>query len=161
MKNAGVKKTADKSVFPNDAGTLSALVCAALMCAALLVTGTSWIASAAESASPGAVASVNEMMTRIVQPTSDAVFYISRTPPETDEDWRRLENQTLMLAESANLLLIPGYRSEQQQWLTDSLMMRDAATAAYNAARNKDLMALEDLNGALYESCESCHNATR
>lgn len=129
--------------------------------AAVMVAGSSWIVGAAEPAGPQALASMNEMMTRIVQPTSDAVFYVSRTPPESDEDWRRLENQTLMLAESANLLLIPGYLREQQQWIRDSLMMRDAATAAYTAARNKDLMALEELNGALYESCESCHNAAR
>lgn len=132
----------------------------AVACAAGLMSA-SWWALAAESASPQALASMSELMTRVIQPTSDAVFYVSRTPPESDEDWRRLENQTLMLAESANLLLIPGYVRDQPQWFTDTLLMREASVAAYNAARNRDLMALEDLNGALYESCESCHNATR
>lgn len=33
--------------------------------------------------------------------------------------------------------------------------------AAYKAAQTKDLAALEELNNALYESCESCHMATR
>ncbi|MDO8908365.1 MAG: hypothetical protein Q7W55_07685 [Pseudohongiella sp.] len=125
------------------------------------VASSLWVVSAADSAALQATTSMSELMTRVVQPTSDAVFYVSRTPPATDEDWRRLENQTLMLAESANLLLIPGYVREQEQWTTDSLLMRDAAVAAYAASKNKDLFALEDLNGALYESCESCHNATR
>jgi cytochrome c556 len=46
-------------------------------------------------------------------------------------------------------------------WLRDSLLMRNAAVAAYKAAQTKDLAALEGLNNALYESCESCHMATR
>lgn len=119
------------------------------------------LVSAADSASPQATTNLSEMMTRIVQPSSDAVFYVSRTPPQTDEDWRRLENQTLMLAESANLLLMPGYVQAQEQWLRDSLLMRNAAVAAYKAAQTKDLAALEGLNTALYESCENCHMATR
>jgi hypothetical protein len=119
------------------------------------------LVSAADSASPQATTNLSEMMTRIVQPSSDAVFYVSRTPPQTDEDWRRLENQTLMLAESANLLLMPGYVQAQEQWLRDSLLMRNAAVAAYKAAQTKDLAALEELNNALYESCENCHMATR
>jgi len=117
--------------------------------------------SAAEIAGPQATTTMSEMMTRIVQPSSDAVFYVSRTPPQTDADWRQLENQTLMLAESANLLLMPGYVQAQEQWLRDSLLMRNAAVAAYKAAQSKDLAALEELNNALYESCESCHMATR
>jgi hypothetical protein len=119
------------------------------------------LVSAADSASPQATTNLLEMMTRIVQPSSDAVFYVSRTPPQTDEDWRRLENQALILAESANLLLMPGYVRAQEQWLRDSLLMRNAAVAAYKAAQTKDLAALEELNNALYESCENCHLATR
>ena len=127
-----------------------------------VVMATTLVSAAdSDSASPQATTNLSEMMTRIVQPSSDAVFYVARTPPQTDEDWRRLENQTLMLAESANLLLLPGYVQAQEQWLRDSLLMRNAAVAAYKAAQNKDLAALEELNNALYESCENCHMATR
>lgn len=115
---------------------------------------------AAES-SMQATAGMSELMTRIIQPTSDAVFYVSRFPPEDDSAWREMENQTLMLAESANLLLMPGYSQASEQWLRDTLLMRDAAVAAWEAAQARDLEALMDLNGALYESCESCHSATR
>ncbi|MDP2283675.1 MAG: hypothetical protein Q8L06_06010 [Pseudohongiella sp.] len=131
--------------------------------AGLGITGVllAMTAIAADNTAPQASATMSELMTRIVQPSSDAVFYVSRTPPQTDEDWRQLENKTLMLAESANLLLIPGYAQAQEQWLRDSLLMRDAAVAAFNAAKTKDLPALEELNNALYESCENCHTATR
>jgi len=115
----------------------------------------------AEESSPQATASMSELMTRIVQPTSDAVFYVSRFPPEDDTAWRELENKALTLAESANLLLIPGYVQPQQQWLRDALLMRDASVRAVRAAQARDLDALMDLNNDLYESCESCHTATR
>ncbi|MBC52559.1 MAG: hypothetical protein CMQ34_01855 [Gammaproteobacteria bacterium] len=108
-----------------------------------------------------ATADMSELMTRIIQPASDAVFYVSRTPPGDDAAWREMENMTLMLAESANLLLIPGYTQASEQWLRDTLLMRDAAVAAWEAAQARDLEVLMDLNGALYDSCESCHIATR
>lgn len=129
--------------------------------AVVAVVTVASLVSAAEIAGPQATTTMSEMMTRIVQPSSDAVFYVSRTPPKTDADWRQLENQTLMLAESANLLLMPGYVQAQEQWLRDSLLMRNAAVAAYKAAQTKDLAALEELNNALYESCENCHMGTR
>lgn len=117
-------------------------------------------AFAAES-SLQATANMSELMTRVIQPASDAVFYVSRVPPEDDAAWREMENSTLMLAESANLLLVPGYVQASDQWLRDTLLMRDAAVAAWQAAQARDIDALMGLNGALYESCESCHNATR
>ena len=125
----------------------------------VLVTVSAGVLAAESSLQ--ATASMSELMTRIIQPTSDTVFYVSRYPPEDDAAWRDIENQTLMLAESANLLLLPGYVQPQDQWLRDTLLMRDAAVAAWEAAKARDMDALIDLNGALYESCESCHNATR
>ena len=112
-------------------------------------------------AQPQATTTMSELMARIIQPNSDAVFYVSRFPPETDAAWRELENKIVMLAESANLLLIPGYSRDSEQWLRDSILMRDASVKAFSAARARDLDALMELNNDLYESCESCHEATR
>jgi hypothetical protein len=101
------------------------------------------------------------LMLKIIQPGSDAVFYISRNPPQSDADWEQLEATVLMLAESANLLMLPGYARDQLQWINESKLLRDASAAAYNAARTKNLSALEELNNDLYSSCESCHEAYR
>ncbi len=116
---------------------------------------------AAGNDKPRAVGSMQELMTGIIQPTSDAVFYVSRTPPQSDADWLDMERQTLMLAESANLLLIPGYREDGERWLTDVEKMRVAAEAALKAAKDRDMDTLIDLNNDLYMSCESCHEAIR
>lgn len=125
-----------------------------------LLTAVSVGVMAADSA-PRATTSMLEMMNRIILPASNAVFYAASELPDTDEGWRELENHALVLAESANLLLIEGYRQDSAQWLTDTLLMRDASIRAFQAAQERDEDALIDLNNDLYESCESCHDVTR
>jgi cytochrome c556 len=117
--------------------------------------------STASPSPPQAITSLREMMLKIVQPNSDAVFYISRTPPQSDGEWQALEAKTLILAESANLLMLPGYARDQQQWFEEARLMRTAARTAYEASREKNLGRLEELNNELYTSCESCHEAYR
>jgi hypothetical protein len=117
--------------------------------------------SANADTGPRAVADMNTLMTRIIQPASDAVFYISRNPPGDDAAWREMERQTLTLAESANLLLMPGYDAGSERWAQDTAAMREAAIRAWRAAQQRDVDALIDLNNDLYTTCENCHEATR
>jgi len=103
------------------------------------------------------VGTMSELMIRIIYPSSDAVFYITTRTPETDVQWGELQGQTLMLAESANLLMMPGHARDQDRWMADAKLMREAAAAAFKAAKAKDVKALEALNDSLYQSCTTCH----
>src|SRR5215831_10145710 len=103
------------------------------------------------------VGTMSELMIRIIYPSSDAVFYITTRTPETDAQWSELQGQTLMLAESANLLMMPGHARDQERWMADAKLMRDAGAAAFKAAKAKDVKTLETLNDALYQSCRTCH----
>jgi hypothetical protein len=103
------------------------------------------------------VGTMSELMIRVIYPSSDAVFYITTRTPETDVQWGELQGQTLMLAESANLLMMPGHARDQERWMADAKLMRDAGTAAFKAAKAKDVAALEALNEQLYQSCTTCH----
>ena len=100
-------------------------------------------------------------MVKIIYPASDAVFYITTRQPKTDAEWGELQGKTLALAESANLLMMPGRARDQDRWMQDAKLMLDAGRAAYRAARSKDLAALEALSDQLYESCTSCHQHYR
>jgi hypothetical protein len=134
---------------------------------ALIVAGTATRAQApASPARPAAAApttdlkivgTMSDLMVKIIYPASDAVFYISTRTPETDVQWGELQGQTLMLAESGNLLMMPGRARDQDRWMADALLMRDAGAAAFKAAKAKDLAALEGLNEQLYQSCTTCH----
>jgi hypothetical protein len=115
----------------------------------------------ASSSSARRIGTMSELMVDVLYPAGDAVFYIeSRTPTNSDE-WAALQMQTLMLAESANLLMMPGRARDQDQWMADSKLLLDAGEAAYRAAKDRDVEALVALNDALYESCVTCHQHYR
>jgi hypothetical protein len=118
--------------------------------------------TAASNASPSTarVGTMSELMVHIIYPTSDAIFYVSSRAPETEEQWKELQARALTLAESANLLMMPG-RTRAGQWNRDSREMLDAASAAFKAAKAKDLAGVEAVSDQLYESCVSCHKAYR
>jgi len=119
-------------------------------------------AAAAAAAAPiRPVGTMSELMVHLIRPTSDAVFYITSRTPSTSEEWTTLQAQTLMLAESATLLLLPAHARGRAQWLADTRLMLDAGRKAFEAAKAKDVAALEALNDALYQSCVTCHEHFR
>lgn len=73
------------------------------------------------------VGSMSQLMIDIIYPTSDALFYIERSPPKTEVEWNGIRNQALMLAESGNLLMLPGRARDQGDWVKNARMMIDAA----------------------------------
>jgi hypothetical protein len=106
---------------------------------------------------PQRVGSMSELMVDIIYPASDAIFYVTTREPANDVEWNALRGKALMVAESANLLMMPGRARDQDRWMADAKLLLEAGTAAFRAARRKDLKALEDLNDQLYQSCTTCH----
>ena len=96
-------------------------------------------------------------MVKIIYPASDAIFYITTRTPATDAEWIELQGKALIVAESANLLMMPAHMRDEERWLADATLMRDAGTAAYKAAVAKNVEALDNLNDAMYQSCVTCH----
>lgn len=107
------------------------------------------------------VGSMSDLMVKVIYPASDALFYIESRTPKTDSEWTALEGQALMLAESANLLMLPGRARDQKQWMADSKLMLDAGAAAVKAAKAKNVEAIVALSDQLYESCTTCHKHYR
>ena len=66
-----------------------------------------------------------------------------------------------MLAESANLLMTPERAWDGDQWMRDARLLLDAGQAAFRAAKEKNVEALEELNDQLYQSCVTCHQHYR
>jgi hypothetical protein len=104
---------------------------------------------------------MSELMIKVLYPTSDAVFYITTRTPKTDEEWGELQGKTMMLAESANLMMLPGRARDQDRWMQDSKLLLDVGIAAFKAAKRKDVDALDALNDQLYASCVTCHQHYR
>ena len=100
-------------------------------------------------------------MVKIIYPASDALFYITTREPKTEAEWVDLQGKALAVAESANLLMMPGRARDQDRWMQDATLMLDAGRAAFRAAKAKDVAALDALNDQLYTSCTSCHQHYR
>ena len=103
------------------------------------------------------VGTMSQLMVNIIYPASDGIFYVDRKPPTTPVEWNELANQALMVAESGNLLLMPGRARDNANWVKDAKLMIDAGAAAYKAAKAKDIEAVRAVNDALYASCVTCH----
>src|SRR5688572_12895178 len=107
------------------------------------------------------VGTMSDLMVKIIYPASDALFYIESRTPKTDSEWTALEGQALMVAESANLLMMPGRARDQTQWMADAKLMLDVGAEGYAAAKKRDVQGIVMINERLLESCTSCHNNYR
>jgi hypothetical protein len=107
------------------------------------------------------VGTMSDLMVKIIYPASDALFYIESRTPKTDAEWTAIEGQALMVAESANLLMLPGRARDEKQWMVDARLMLDAGSDAYAAAKKKDVAAITALSDRLMESCTQCHKNYR
>jgi hypothetical protein len=125
----------------------------------ILFLATLAIAQAPPSFEP--VGTMSQLMIDIIYPASDAIFYVERAKPQNDHDWGILRTNALNLAESGNLLMMPGRARDQNDWIKDAKMLVDVGQAAYKAAQKKDLQAVVDLNEQLYVSCTKCHSQYR
>jgi hypothetical protein len=100
-------------------------------------------------------------MIKIFYPLGDEVFYIRRAPPQNEKEWNAYEGRMLMLAEAGNLLMMPGRARDQGRWMRDARLMVDVGVAILQAAKARDVAALEKLNDQLYNACVVCHQDYR
>jgi hypothetical protein len=110
---------------------------------------------------PSVIGTMSELMVHVIRPASDAVFYITSRTPASDAEWGTLQAQTLMLAETGHLLMLPSRARGRTQWLADARLMLEAGRKSFAAAKAKDVVALEALNDELYQSCVTCHQHFR
>ena len=83
--------------------------------------------------------------------------------------WAAVENASLALVESANLLLIPGRQCssgkpapvQRADWMKFVQGLRDAGMAAYKAAQSRNQDAIIEATGNLADACSACHEVYR
>jgi hypothetical protein len=112
--------------------------------------------TAAQQESSKAVATTGEVMATMTVPASTAVFRAASEAPREETGWAAVRGQALVLAESANLLLI-GSRVRAGDWTRMAVAMRETAEAAVRAAEARNATGLSDAGEAVYETCEQCH----
>lgn len=141
---------------------------------------------------------IKELMHGVIDPSADAIWDavsfditaagVVETIPRTNEDWYAVRRHALILAESANLLRVPGRKvapatpipslvdeppapedlpPDQIQILIDrdrpkfmqlSQGLIDAAVLAIKAADAKSVDRLSEAGDQLDRACEACHS---
>lgn len=104
---------------------------------------------------------MGDLMVKFLYPASDSILYIETRTPGTDFEWNQLAGNALLVAETANLLMMPSRALDQGQWMRDTKLMLDVGKKAYEAALQKDLQALIALNEEMIQSCVVCHKRYR
>lgn len=138
--------------------------------------------------------SIHDVMVSVVDPAADALWDSVGTVvtasgteehrPRTDDDWNLLRQHAVRLAESANLLIIPGrpvvvqgrklddanvpgvlnaaevgkaIQTKRKGFETAAQHLHAAAVEALAAIDRRDVTALSNAGGTIDRACESCH----
>jgi cytochrome c556 len=83
--------------------------------------------------------------------------------------WQVVENASLVLAETSDLLLYPGRLCQngkpvpvsRADWVKYVRGMREAGVAALQVARTKNLEKMIDATNAIADACSNCHEPYR
>lgn len=104
------------------------------------------------------VANTKQVMLAMTIPSSTNLFNAGLEAEPTEEEWEALRNQALILAESANLLMMPGRAVDNTDWMAASKMMLEAGKDALAAIDKKDLDGLQlDVSEKILNACSTCH----
>ena len=133
-------------------------------------------------------ADLNQLMRGVLYPAANVVFFAQVENPgdvkpvpgqdpsmatdpltSTFGGWLAIENAALALAESGNLLLLPGRVCSNGEpvpvkdpaWATFVQQVRDAGMEAYKAAQAKDQDKMIALSETLSKACAGCHRKWR
>lgn len=110
---------------------------------------------------------LNELMVHVVEPAAEAYWDsvgtvmdlngIQEIAPATLEEWGEVENAAATLAESGNLLLLPGRLRDDPRWVEFAKELMTAGRNALAAADARDPDAVFEAGGNVYVVCADCH----
>lgn len=84
------------------------------------------------------------------------------TKPTEDQTWVFARGQSLLIAETANLLMLrPPKKEGQETWFARAMDMRDKATSLAAVISTKNLEQSQKGLIALANSCTKCHQSFR
>jgi cytochrome c556 len=128
--------------------------------AALLLGWTIAFAQAPSESFPP-TATVKQLMLDLIYPSSNDILVAIYRGQKDEKEWAAVRRAAVTLAESGNLLMMPGRVRDRADWMEDAKLLVDAGNAAYKAAQAKDGNALAALAGTLDAACTTCHKQYR
>ena len=110
---------------------------------------------------------MTDLMTMVLEPAADSLWdnagWIESSAgyeelyPTTDEGWDFMVAQAAVVAESGNLLALPGRLMDNEAWLVYSEGMVEAGLMAMDAAKRRHEEDFFQAGAQLYSVCRACH----
>ena len=114
-----------------------------------------------------AVATREEIMHHLVIPNAKVVWDssgaiytkngVEERMPKSDAEWFAVEASATTLMEAGNLLMMDGRSMDSGKWMERAIALRDSGDLVRQAAKKKDVAALFEQGGTLFEACQGCH----
>jgi hypothetical protein len=140
----------------------------------LVVTGLSapvLVAACTSQAAPipfKVVADTKTLMNATLDPAADGIWDAVGTiitlqgteeiQPRTEEDWMKVRNSAVTLAESGNLLMMVPRAKDGGDWMKGAQALIETSESAIRAADARDPDALFNAGADIYASCTNCHS---
>lgn len=122
-------------------------------------SSTQALASAEEKGAPAAVESdMHEFMEYVYQPTFKRLKAAMASEPANNQAWKTIKADSLILAESGNLLLFRKPTEDVSDWVQHSVQTRDFGGKLYRAAKAKDYKTAQENYVAMIKNCNACHH---
>lgn len=107
--------------------------------------------------------SFNVLMVKFVDQAADPVWTAAVEPPKSDAEWETVEYHATQLAVTGTLMRVGGTGPMDMEWtnspgwasFTDK--MTEGALAAVQAAKAKNVAALQKAGDDIVLNCEGCH----
>jgi len=101
--------------------------------------------------------SMHEFMEYVFQPTYRRLKGAMAEEPSDKKGWKAIKSDSLILAESCNLLFARLPEESAEDWARHSAMSRDEGDALYQAARKKDFDGATKAWKGMLNNCNACH----
>ena len=113
------------------------------------------------------VTNLHETMLYVLDPATDVVWGSAGSiitedgeqdlRPTTQQGWDHVRNNAAIVAETGNLLMMPGRAMGESDWMELSRGLTNAGLLAMKAAEAQDDEALFEAGGQIYNVCKACH----
>jgi hypothetical protein len=114
-----------------------------------------------------AVSTLEEVMHHMVIPNAEVVWksvgtiytagHVEEIQPRTDDEWLAVEASATVLTEAGNLLMMDGRAKDSGHWMQRARALREAGASVHEAAKARDVAAVFERGGTLFEACQGCH----
>lgn len=100
---------------------------------------------------------MHEFMEYIFQPTYRRLKASMASKPKDKKAWKPIKSDSLILAESCNLLFVRTPEQDAKDWVKHSIASRDAGSELYHAAQAKQFDVAKTAWTKMLDNCNACH----